>query len=117
MGISLEAELQQVSLVDVANDLLPRYDGKGLLIKLSISPNYKRLCPFHEEKTPSFWVWPQSNRYHCHGCGADGDVLDFVTHVKGSEELAREYLAHASTNSIASAYSHELQLSIKFTKT
>ncbi|MCB9551257.1 MAG: DNA primase [Myxococcales bacterium] len=39
---------------------------------------YKGLCPFHEEKTPSFTVSPTRNTYHCFGCGAHGDCFRFV---------------------------------------
>jgi len=39
---------------------------------------YKARCPFHTEKTPSFVVTPQMGRYHCFGCNANGDVLDFL---------------------------------------
>jgi DNA primase len=39
---------------------------------------YKACCPFHDEKTPSFWVSPDKQFYHCFGCGAHGTVLGFV---------------------------------------
>ena len=38
----------------------------------------KGLCPFHDERTPSFHVRPAVGRYHCFGCGEDGDVFGFV---------------------------------------
>lgn len=38
----------------------------------------KGLCPFHDERTPSFHVRPQMGFYHCFGCGEGGDVIDFV---------------------------------------
>src|SRR5215470_1460239 len=41
----------------------------------------KGLCPFHDERTPSFNVRPQVGRYHCFGCGEGGDVIDFVQKV------------------------------------
>jgi phage/plasmid primase-like uncharacterized protein len=41
------------------------------------------LCPFHEERTPSFTVYPQDQRYHCFGCGAHGDIFDFLQHHAG----------------------------------
>lgn len=40
--------------------------------------NYKGLCPFHSEKTPSFMVFPDKGNYHCFGCGANGDIFTFV---------------------------------------
>lgn len=44
---------------------------------------WKACCPFHQEKTPSFTVNDEKHFYHCFGCGAHGDVLDFVQHRDG----------------------------------
>ncbi len=40
--------------------------------------DYRALCPFHEEKTPSFYVVPSKGFYNCFGCGESGDVFSFV---------------------------------------
>ncbi|MDR7453485.1 MAG: CHC2 zinc finger domain-containing protein, partial [Armatimonadota bacterium] len=56
---------------------------------------YKGLCPFHQEKTPSFHVDAERGLFHCFGCGAGGDVFDFVmrtanlTFAEAAHELAR----------------------------
>ena len=38
----------------------------------------KGLCPFHQEKTPSFYVYPEQGTYHCYGCGKGGDVFTWL---------------------------------------
>ena len=43
--------------------------------------NFLGLCPFHEEKTPSFNVNPERQFYHCFGCGAGGDVFKFIQEI------------------------------------
>ena len=51
---------------------------------------FKGLCPFHQEKTPSFIVFPESGTFHCFGCGKGGDVLTFyqeIEHVPFREAL------------------------------
>ncbi len=44
--------------------------------------NYKGLCPFHAEKTPSFVVTPSLQRWRCFGCGQYGDVFDFIMRIE-----------------------------------
>src|SRR5690606_23392683 len=57
----------------------------------------KGLCPFHDEKTPSFNVRPSVGTYHCFGCGAGGDVYRFLMEIEGLsfveavERLAGKY--------------------------
>ena len=51
----------------------------GQFVKLKRAGlNWKGLCPFHTEKTPSFTVNPKRNIYHCFGCGAGGDAFSFL---------------------------------------
>lgn len=47
------------------------------------SPNFIGLCPFHTEKTPSFHVRDQMGRFKCFGCGASGDVFEFLMRLRG----------------------------------
>ena len=59
--------------------------------------NYRGLCPFHSEKTPSFMVNEEKQIFHCFGCGTGGDVFTFLMKVgqfsfpQTVEELARRY--------------------------
>jgi DNA primase len=47
--------------------------------------NYVGLCPFHSEKTPSFTVFPNTETFHCFGCGVGGDVISFVMRAENLE--------------------------------
>jgi DNA primase len=47
--------------------------------------SFKGLCPFHTERTPSFTVTPEGNFFHCFGCGASGDIYDFLMRIEGLE--------------------------------
>ena len=44
--------------------------------------NLLGLCPFHSEKTPSFTVFPNTESFHCFGCGAGGDVISFIRRIE-----------------------------------
>jgi len=51
----------------------------GAYIKVEkTGANYKARCPFHNEKTPSFFISPARNSYYCFGCSAKGDIFTFV---------------------------------------
>src|SRR3989337_448690 len=45
--------------------------------------NYRALCPFHKEKTPSFFISSNRGLYYCFGCGAKGDIFNFVENFEG----------------------------------
>jgi DNA primase len=56
----------------------------GATVKLYRAGNeWKACCPFHNEKTPSFTIFDAGRRFQCFGCGASGDVLDFVQLTQG----------------------------------
>ena len=57
--------------------------------------SYKGLCPFHNEKTPSFTVDEKKQLFHCFGCGAGGDVVSFIMQKEGlTYPESLEYLAN-----------------------
>ncbi len=59
---------------------------------------HKGLCPFHGERTPSFEVDDAKGKYHCYGCGEDGDVFDFLKAFFGLNiPEAKEYLGGGET--------------------
>lgn len=56
--------------------------------------NYKALCPFHNEKTPSFMINPERNFWYCFGCQRGGDVFSFLMEMEGLDfRAAMEQLA------------------------
>ena len=81
-----ERLLSRVDIVDVVGLRVPLKKAGGL---------YKACCPFHDEKTPSFVVTPERQTYHCFGCGAHGNAIDFLieydrlSYPEAVQELAR----------------------------
>lgn len=65
-----------VEAVKAAIDVVAVVEGRTRIRRTGSS--YKGLCPFHQEKTPSFSVMPERGTYHCFGCGEGGDAIDFV---------------------------------------
>lgn len=80
--------LDTAQIVDVIQDFIPLR---------KYGTNYKGLCPFHHEKTPSFSVSPAKGIYKCFGCGKAGNSLNFVmehenlSFVEGLKYLAKKY--------------------------
>lgn len=68
-----EEFIEEVRLANEIIDVISEY--------ISLKPrgkNFFGLCPFHNEKTPSFSVDPQKQLYHCFGCGEGGNVFNFI---------------------------------------
>lgn len=69
MSSTTEKIKERLSIVDVLSLYITLEKAGGSL---------KARCPFHHEKTPSFFVSPERNTYYCFGCGAKGDIFSFV---------------------------------------
>lgn len=80
-----EVILESINIVDLISEYTPlKRTGR----------NYKGLCPFHNEKTPSFSVSEEKQFYHCFGCGVGGDAIKFIQEIENFDFLdAIEYLA------------------------
>ncbi|MDQ1649777.1 MAG: primase [Frankiaceae bacterium] len=86
---SLNAVRDAASIVDVV--------GSVVALRPAGSDRMTGLCPFHDEKRPSFGVRPSMNLFHCFGCGAGGDIIDFIREIdslsfaEAVEQLAGRY--------------------------
>jgi DNA primase len=70
-----------VEAVKAAANIVDLVEARTRLRK--VGGRYTGLCPFHEEKTPSFSVSPDRGTYHCFGCGVGGDAISFVRELEG----------------------------------
>lgn len=68
---------EDIDEVRSRTDIKAVVDGYVTLKSAGIG-SFKGLCPFHDERSPSFHVRPQVGTYHCFGCGESGDVISFV---------------------------------------
>jgi DNA primase len=84
----IEEIREQADIVEVLSD--------HLTLKKA-GRNYKGLCPFHQEKTPSFMVSPEKQLFHCFGCGIGGNVFTFlmkyeqISFAEAARSLAQRY--------------------------
>lgn len=91
--------------------------GDVVRLKRSGGGNLKGLCPFHDEKSPSFNVNIARGTYHCFGCGEGGDAINFVQETQGSsfveavtylaDRLGMKLTAEQSTNGTQAPPRHE----------
>src|SRR3989344_9552508 len=71
---NISAVREKVNIIELINSYVPlKKAGK----------NYRANCPFHKEKTPSFMVSQDLQRYRCFGCGKSGDIFTFVMEFEG----------------------------------
>ena len=83
---------ESVEAVKAAANIVELVEARVRLRK--VGGRYTGLCPFHQEKTPSFSVSPDRGTYHCFGCGVGGDAISFVRETEGLDFVgAIEWLA------------------------
>ncbi|WP_267381773.1 MULTISPECIES: CHC2 zinc finger domain-containing protein [unclassified Sphingomonas] len=78
----------RVDLPRVCADLRDRFPVSGAAAKAGVKlaragRELKGCCPFHPDRSPSFTIYADDRRFQCFGCGAEGDVLDFVQRAYG----------------------------------
>ncbi|MDY5585282.1 MAG: DNA primase [Arcanobacterium sp.] len=75
--------IKQSTIEEVKENVrLDEIIGQYLTLKTAGTDTLKGLCPFHDEKTPSFSVRPHHNHWHCFGCGESGDAIEFIRKIE-----------------------------------
>lgn len=107
---TIEEVKQRADIVDVIADyVVLKKKGK----------NYSGLCPFHDEKTPSFTVSPIKQIYYCFGCGAGGNAIKFLMELGKQSftdvvlDLARRYQVPVKTLEASQKKEYQRQLSLR----
>ncbi len=107
MPNNLEDIKSRLDIVDIISEYI-KLNQAGI--------NFKAPCPFHKEKTPSFFVSSEKQIFHCFGCGVGGDIFEFIKRIEGVEfPEALRILAQKANVKID--YDYNPELSNKKTRT
>lgn len=119
MSSVIEEIKTRLNIVDIAGGYLKLEKAGG---------NFKACCPFHNERTASFYISPARQTYHCFGCNRGGDLISFVEEIEGLDfsgalkilaeragvELTREKVGSKETRDEREALHRALDLATKF---